>query len=66
VKLAIGIGGTLDLIGKKKVRSPKILQKVNLEWAWRLVQEPSRWKRIKRAVYDFPKTVLEYKIKRIK
>jgi N-acetylglucosaminyldiphosphoundecaprenol N-acetyl-beta-D-mannosaminyltransferase len=40
--LAIGIGGTLDFIAGVQTRAPKIVQKVNLEWLWRLGTNPKR------------------------
>ena len=45
VKLAIGVGGSLDFISMEKRRAPKWVQNIGLEWLFRLVNEPSRWKR---------------------
>lgn len=46
VKLAIGIGGTLDFISGNIKRAPKWMQRFGLEWIYRFMQEPSRmWKR---------------------
>lgn len=42
VGLAIGVGGAFDYLAKTKLRAPKFMQKIGLEWLWRLVQEPSR------------------------
>jgi N-acetylglucosaminyldiphosphoundecaprenol N-acetyl-beta-D-mannosaminyltransferase len=36
------IGAGLDFIAGAQKRSPKLLQDLHLEWAWRLVQEPRR------------------------
>lgn len=44
-KLGIGLGGTFDFIAGTRMRSPKIIQKVGLEWLFRLIQEPKRFKR---------------------
>lgn len=38
----IGAGASIDFIGGGKKRAPKLLQKISLEWAWRLTQEPIR------------------------
>lgn len=38
----LGIGATIDFIAGEKVRAPVFLQKVGLEWAFRLCQEPKR------------------------
>ncbi len=54
VKLAAGIGGTFDFIAKVKIRAPKWMQKLGLEWLWRLIQEPKRIKRIYNATVKFP------------
>lgn len=46
-KLLIGEGGTFDYdqFGGLIKRAPKTLQKLGLEWLWRLVRQPSRLKR---------------------
>ena len=61
VKLAIGVGGTFDfLIGKAK-RAPKFLQQIGLEWLWRLVVEPKRFKRMVTTLPRFIKLVANQK-----
>lgn len=62
VKLAIGIGGTFDFISGEIKRAPKILQIIGLEWLWRLILQPSRFKRIYNAVVRFPLLFLKWKI----
>lgn len=42
VKLGIGVGGTFDFLAGRKKRAPKFLQKIGLEWFWRLISEPKR------------------------
>lgn len=42
VNLAVGVGGSFDVLAKARARAPKIIQKVGLEWAYRLAQEPRR------------------------
>jgi N-acetylglucosaminyldiphosphoundecaprenol N-acetyl-beta-D-mannosaminyltransferase len=44
-KIAIGVGGSLDVIAGKVKRAPEFFQKLNLEWLYRLLSQPSRWKR---------------------
>ena len=45
VRLAVGVGGVFDqLAGVQKV-PPAALHAIGLEWLWRLVREPSRWRR---------------------
>jgi N-acetylglucosaminyldiphosphoundecaprenol N-acetyl-beta-D-mannosaminyltransferase len=43
----IGEGGTFDYeqFGGKRAKSPVFMQKIGLEWFWRLLIEPSRWRR---------------------
>jgi N-acetylglucosaminyldiphosphoundecaprenol N-acetyl-beta-D-mannosaminyltransferase len=43
--VAIGIGGSLDHIVGKQKRAPKWMQRVGLEWFYRLLREPRRWRR---------------------
>ena len=42
VDFAIGVGGSFDVLSGERMRAPKLLQKLGLEWAFRLVQEPRR------------------------
>jgi N-acetylglucosaminyldiphosphoundecaprenol N-acetyl-beta-D-mannosaminyltransferase len=42
----VGVGGSFDVWSGTKKRAPQIFQKLNLEWLFRLAQEPSRWRRI--------------------
>jgi N-acetylglucosaminyldiphosphoundecaprenol N-acetyl-beta-D-mannosaminyltransferase len=58
VHTIIGVGGTLNYWAKTLPRAPRIMQRLGLEWLWRLVQEPRRLKRIWNAVVVFPLTVL--------
>lgn len=64
VKLAIGIGGALDYISGRVVRAPKFIRRIGLEWLYRLIWEPKRWKRIFNAVVVFPVLVLISKLKK--
>ena len=46
VPLAIGIGGSFEILSGKLKRAPSWMQSSGLEWAYRLSQEPSRlWQR---------------------
>jgi len=40
--LYLGIGGSLDVFTKAKKRAPKIIQNLNMEFAYRLIKEPFR------------------------
>lgn len=39
---AMGVGGTFDVLAGRVRRAPVMIQKVGMEWAWRLGQEPGR------------------------
>lgn len=41
-KLAIGLGGCLDVFAGNVQRAPKAFQKAGLEWLYRLMKEPKR------------------------
>ncbi len=45
-KIAIGIGGSLDIVAGRLKRAPVFMQKAGLEWLYRLIKQPSRIKRI--------------------
>jgi exopolysaccharide biosynthesis WecB/TagA/CpsF family protein len=38
----MGLGGSFDVYTGYKKRAPKILQKLGLEWFYRLIKEPRR------------------------
>ena len=41
----VGVGGSLDVLSGHKKRAPKIFIKLNLEWLYRILKEPTRLKR---------------------
>ncbi|MBX5436958.1 MAG: WecB/TagA/CpsF family glycosyltransferase [Alicyclobacillaceae bacterium] len=43
--VAIGVGGSIDVWGGTVKRAPALLRRMNLEWLYRLVRQPSRWRR---------------------
>ena len=61
IRLAMGVGGAFDFLTGRIPRAPKPLRAVGLEWAWRLWQQPKRWKRIWNATIVFPIKVLNQK-----
>jgi len=54
VKVAMGIGGAFDFLVGKRRRAPRWMRSIGLEWLYRLIIEPSRFKRIFRATVVFP------------
>lgn len=57
VRIAIGVGGALEMLGNVLPRAPESWRRRGLEWLWRLALEPKRVWRISRAVIVFPITV---------
>ncbi|MFN2461516.1 MAG: WecB/TagA/CpsF family glycosyltransferase [Candidatus Velthaea sp.] len=45
VGVAIGVGGSFDVLAGSVRRAPRIVQRAGLEWAYRLLREPRRWRR---------------------
>ncbi len=58
VKIVMGVGGTFDFWSGTIRRAPRIFRFLGLEWLWRLILEPKRWKRICNAVIVFPVAVI--------
>lgn len=46
VAVAMGIGGTLDFIAGRVTRAPRWMQRLGLEWLFRLFVESWRWRRM--------------------
>ncbi len=44
--VSLGVGGWFDIVGGKTKEAPIIVQRIGMEWFYRLIQEPRRlWKR---------------------
>ena len=41
-KIGIGCGGSIDVLSGTVKRAPNLFIKLNMEWAWRLIKQPSR------------------------
>lgn len=61
IKVAMGVGGAFDFISGTSKRAPEKMQKLGLEWLYRLYHQPSRIKRIFNAIVRFPIKVLKNK-----
>ncbi|QRN85025.1 WecB/TagA/CpsF family glycosyltransferase [Clostridia bacterium] len=44
--VAVGVGGSLDVISGELKRAPEFFQKLRLEWLYRALIQPSRFKRL--------------------
>jgi N-acetylglucosaminyldiphosphoundecaprenol N-acetyl-beta-D-mannosaminyltransferase len=41
----LGVGSTFELVNGDRTRPPRWVQRLCLEWAWRLTQQPEMWRR---------------------
>lgn len=57
----VGVGGSFDVLSGLKKRAPKIFIRLNLEWLYRILKEPSRFKRFYRNNVKFI-----FRVKKIK
>jgi len=65
VPLAIGIGGSFEILSGKLNRAPMWMQSSGLEWFYRLVQEPQRlWRRYLIGNLEFLWSVTRWKLRR--
>jgi len=53
IRVFVGVGGTFDFLSGNIRRAPTVIQKIGLEWLFRLIQQPKRFKRIFKAVVIF-------------
>jgi N-acetylglucosaminyldiphosphoundecaprenol N-acetyl-beta-D-mannosaminyltransferase len=45
VPVSMGVGGAFDFVAGVQKRAPAWVIHINLEWLWRLLTQPWRWKR---------------------
>ena len=43
--LAVGVGGAFDVFSGRLSRAPARVQRIGMEWLYRLCQEPGRWRK---------------------
>ena len=66
INFIMGVGGSFDVISGKTKRAPLYMQKIGLEWFYRLFQEPQRmWRRYLVGNFKFLFIVLSAKFKYI-
>ena len=61
VRVAMVVGGAVDVWAGRVKLAPSWLRKLGLEWLWRLIHEPWRWKRQIRLI-EFVGMVLKEKV----
>jgi len=55
------LGGTFDFLAGVRQRAPKWMQKLGLEWLYRLIQQPKRIRRIYKAIVEFTILIAKYR-----
>jgi N-acetylglucosaminyldiphosphoundecaprenol N-acetyl-beta-D-mannosaminyltransferase len=58
IPLAMGVGGVFDYLSGRVPLAPAWVRHIGMEWAYRLLRQPRRWRRILVAVPLFSWTVL--------
>jgi N-acetylglucosaminyldiphosphoundecaprenol N-acetyl-beta-D-mannosaminyltransferase len=66
LRLSLAVGGSFDFLTKRIKRAPKILQRIGLEWLYRLLKQPKRIKRIYRATFVFLSKVIKARFNHLK
>lgn len=61
--IGIGVGGAFDYLGGQVIRAPGPLRAIGLEWLFRLLNQPWRWRRQMR-LFKFIELVIKQKWKR--
>ncbi len=63
VGLCLGVGGTLDTLAGTVKRAPIAWQKLNIEWLYRLLKQPSRAWRCRRLLYYAAEVAIRFLFK---
>jgi N-acetylglucosaminyldiphosphoundecaprenol N-acetyl-beta-D-mannosaminyltransferase len=45
ILVAVGVGGTFDYLSGRVPRAPRVIRRLGLEWLYRLIRQPWRWRR---------------------
>jgi len=61
--VVMGVGGAFDYLSGHVYRAPEFIRKIGLEWFFRLLSQPWRWKR-QLSLLKFIKLVLQEKWKK--
>jgi N-acetylglucosaminyldiphosphoundecaprenol N-acetyl-beta-D-mannosaminyltransferase len=62
VKLVIGLGGTFDYVVGARRMPPASIRAMGLEWLYRLITQPYRWRRIYRGVIGLIGALIRVKV----
>ncbi|MBI2415111.1 MAG: WecB/TagA/CpsF family glycosyltransferase [Candidatus Kerfeldbacteria bacterium] len=58
-RVVLTVGGGIDYLTGQQIRAPLLFRTLKLEWLWRLIIQPHRFKRIWQAVVVFPWLVVQ-------
>jgi len=45
-RVAMGVGGSLDVFSGRTKRAPRLFQRLRLEWLWRLILNPRKYQKV--------------------
>jgi N-acetylglucosaminyldiphosphoundecaprenol N-acetyl-beta-D-mannosaminyltransferase len=63
VPVAMGVGGSFEMVSGAVARAPRLLQQMGIEWVYRLMREPGRmWKRYLIGNLQFANIVLRQRL----
>jgi N-acetylglucosaminyldiphosphoundecaprenol N-acetyl-beta-D-mannosaminyltransferase len=63
VPVAMGVGGSFEMVSGAVARAPRLLQQIGAEWVYRLMREPGRmWKRYLIGNLQFANIVLRQRL----
>jgi N-acetylglucosaminyldiphosphoundecaprenol N-acetyl-beta-D-mannosaminyltransferase len=63
IKLAMGVGGVFDYLSGRAQLAPPLVRRIGMEWLYRVVHQPWRWRRILR-VFAFGGLALAEAVRR--
>lgn len=64
VRVAMGVGGSFDYLSGSVSRAPVTIQKIGLEWFYRLICQPWRWRR-QLALLTFSYLILKARVRMV-
>ncbi len=59
VSVAIGVGGALKMVAGSEKLAPDVIYNLGLEWAWRLVQDPKRFRKVARSLVALACSIID-------
>jgi len=63
IPVAIAVGGTFDFLAGVTPRAPLLIRRIGMEWFYRLIRQPTRWRRMLK-LPQFVIAVLKYRLQK--